>query len=229
MHDHPDRLRRRFAFGAFAGAAALAVPAVLRAEALLRSVRMMPGPFYPDEIPLEHDNDLVQFGGARAGGTWLDLSGRILDETGRALERARVEIWQCDVNRRYHHVDDGGGAERDPGFQGYGEFTTAADGRYRFRTIRPVPYGWRTAHIHFRVSGPGFERFTTQMFVADEPRNAEDGPYRSISDPAMRAAVTIPLESTGTFDSPLRGRFDIVLAADGRVSALGRLDNVSDG
>jgi protocatechuate 3,4-dioxygenase beta subunit len=220
MHDRPDRTRRRLALGTMAGLAVFTTPVLLRAETLQRTVRMMSGPFYPDEIPLDHDNDLVQFEGKRAAGTWLDLAGRVLGERGRALDRTRVEIWQCDANSRYHHVDDGGDGERDPGFQGYGEFVTAADGRYRFRTIRPVPYGWRTGHVHFRVSGPGFEPFTTQMFVAGEPRNAEDGPYGSISDPAMRAAVTIPLEQTGAKDVPLRGRFDIVLVADGRTAAI---------
>ena len=41
------------------------------------------------------------------------------------------------------------------GFQGYGQTVSAADGGYRFRTIRPVPYTGRTPHIHFAISGEG--------------------------------------------------------------------------
>lgn len=62
----------------------------------------------------------------------------MLDEHGRPVAKARVEIWQCDANGRYRHPGDRGGAPQDPNFQGYGELTTAADGAYRFRTIRPA-------------------------------------------------------------------------------------------
>src|SRR4051794_25044223 len=48
----------------------------------------------------------------------------------------------------------------------------------QFLTIRPVPYPGRTPHIHFAVSGRGFARFITQMYVAGESGN-DTGPALS--------------------------------------------------
>ncbi|PLX45679.1 MAG: protocatechuate 3,4-dioxygenase, partial [Hyphomicrobiales bacterium] len=112
------------------------------------------GPFYPspDMRLKDTDNDLVKIEGAvrEAGGEVIFLTGRVLSRSGQPLEGARVEIWQCDVNRRYLHRGDHGAA-RDGGFQGFGHDITGADGSYRFRTIMPVPYPGRTPHIHVKV------------------------------------------------------------------------------
>src|SRR5207244_7389706 len=89
---------------------------------------------------------------------------------------ARVEIWQCDADGRYHNVRDGGGERsRDDNFQGFGRTITDESGGYRFVTIRPVPYPGRTPHIHFAVIMPGQRRFVTQMYVEGEP-GTERGP-----------------------------------------------------
>src|SRR5262249_46338878 len=108
----------------------------------------------------------------------------------------------------------------DAAFQGYGTFETGADGAYRFRTIKPVPYPGRTAHIHFKLAGPGFSGFTTQMFVAGEPKNADDWIYQSIDDKKARAALTVALVSATGPDATLAGTFDLVLEADGRAELL---------
>lgn len=175
------------------------------------------GPFYPVELPLDRDNDLVRIKGhgGIAGGEISNVVGRILDENGRPVREARVEIWQCDVNGRYHHPWDRRNAPLDPHFQGYGQFVTGADGGYRFRTIKPVPYPGRTPHIHFTISGPGFEPLITQMYVEGAPGNEGDFVLNRIRDPKARASVIVPFERVG--DSPeLLARFDVVLAADGR-------------
>lgn len=205
---HP--LSRRVLLAASLGATATF--AALPAQALVATPRQTPGPFYPREIPLDHDNDLLQVAGQsqRAAGTTLHVFGRVLGENGRPLAGVRVEIWQCDAYGRYHHPADGGGA--DPAFQGYGCMATAEDGGYRFRTIRPVPYPGRTPHIHFALSGPGFERLTTQMYVAGEPLNARDGVLQRIADPAARASVIVDLDEAGELEpGGLSGQFDIVL------------------
>ena len=86
------------------------------------------------------------------------------------------------------------------------------EGAYRFRSIRPVSYPGRTPHIHFAVSGPGFERLTTQMYLAGEPQNARDGLYNRIRDEAARASVTVALtEAPQGEPGALVGRFDLVL------------------
>jgi protocatechuate 3,4-dioxygenase, beta subunit len=187
------------------------------AAALLPTPPQSSGPFYPLTLPLDSDNNLVQVSGRaeRAAGTILHLAGRVLDRDGRPVPGARIEIWQCDAFGVYHHPRDPR-APADPNFQGFGATTAAADGSYRFRTIEPVPYPGRTPHIHFTLTGPGFERLTTQMYLAGHPLNERDGLYRRIGDPAARAAVTVALAPAPELEPETkqpakRAMFDIVL------------------
>ena len=170
--------------------------------------RQTAGPFYPQRLPLDHDNDLVSVTGAPgpARGTVLHLAGRVLDLDGRAVAGARVEIWQCDAGGRYHHPRDRGPAP-DPGFQGYGRARTDDDGGYRFRTIRPVPYPGRTPHVHFAVTPPGGQTLVTQMYVRGEASNERDFIFTRI--PAhLRERVLVALEPAD--GGGLSARFDIV-------------------
>jgi len=204
--------RRRIIAATAASAAASAIGAPAWA-ALLPTARQTAGPFYPRTKPLDSDNDLVIVSGrsGRAKGTILHLGGRILDAHGRPVHGARVEIWQCDAFGRYHHPRDGGGA--DPNFQGFGQNATGADGVYRFRTIRPVRYTGRTPHIHFAVFGDGFDRLTTQMYVAGEPDNASDGILNSVRDPKARNALIVALAPAADAEpDALAGLFDIVVS-----------------
>jgi protocatechuate 3,4-dioxygenase beta subunit len=192
------------------------------AEKLLRTPPQTRGPFYPQELPLERDNDLVTVGGGSglARGEIATVAGRVLDESGRPVRQARVEIWQCDVNGRYRHPWDRRDMPLDPNFQGYGQFVTGADGAYRFRTIKPVPYSGRAPHIHYAISGPGFEPLVTQLYVAGAPENARDGVLNGIADPRARRQVIVDFERPpGRPGGELQARFDIVLAADGRHGA----------
>jgi protocatechuate 3,4-dioxygenase beta subunit len=172
-------------------------------------------------LPLDKDNDLVTVTGSKgiAQGQIAHVSGRVLDRQGQPLSRMRVEIWQCDSNGRYHHPGDRCGVSSDPNFQGYGQFVTGADGGYRFRTIKPVPYPGRAPHIHFAISGPGVEPITTQMYIAGAPENRRDFLLNSIADPNARKQLIVPLEADGP-NGELSGVFDIVLAADQRFSRI---------
>jgi protocatechuate 3,4-dioxygenase, beta subunit len=118
-----------------------------------------------------------------------------------------VEIWQCDHEGRYHHPGDGGKA--DPAFQGFGQVTVGRDGRYRFRTLKPVPYTGRTPHIHVKVRLDRQELLTTQLYVAGDPGNERDGLWRRMNEEA-RAAVTVPF--TPGSDG-LRATFPIAVQA----------------
>jgi protocatechuate 3,4-dioxygenase beta subunit len=200
--------------GSAASLSLWARPRTIEAAALPLTPAQTAGPFYPVTLPRDSDNDLIQVAGndAAAKGTVTYLAGRVLDVDGRPVAGARVEIWQCDANGRYHNVrDDRADQPIDENFQGYGQTLTGESGGYRFRTIRPVPYPGRTPHIHFAVSGAGLSRFTTQMYVAGEPLNDRDGVLMGIRDPAARARLIVPLRPPEAEPAALAGTFDIVL------------------
>jgi protocatechuate 3,4-dioxygenase, beta subunit len=207
--------RRRVIEVAIAGAAAFGFPGLLRAEALPPTPEQTAGPFYPQSFPADSDNDLVHVAGHAepAKGTLTRVSGHILDREGRPLSGARVEIWQCDQNGRYHHVGDGGGGRKpDENFQGFGRTVTDAAGTYDFTTIRPVSYPGRTPHIHFGVVAPDLAPFVTQMYVAGESLNERDPVLRGVRDPADRARLIVPLRPAPEIGpEALAGKFDIVI------------------
>jgi protocatechuate 3,4-dioxygenase beta subunit len=214
---HPRLTRRHLVMSGTALAGLQALPA--HAAALLPTPRQTTGPFYPLELPLDSDNDLVQVAGQpeRAGGTILHVGGRVLDPDGRPVRGARLEIWQCDALGVYHHPRDPRGPA-DPNFQGFGSTTVTADGAYRFRTIEPVPYPGRTPHIHFRITGRSFEPLVTQMYIEGQPLNAQDGIYRSLGERAL--LVTVRLEPAPDLEPQAktgakRALFDIVLGPNG--------------
>ena len=166
------------------------------------------GPFYPVALPRDTDFDLLRNGDlayGRGQPAWLD--GSVTDVQGRPVAGALVEIWQCDETGHYHHPGDGGRA--DPAFQGFGRVTVGADGRWRFRTIRPAPYSGRTPHIHVKVRLGQRELLTTQLYVEGEPRNERDFLWRRL-DAQERRALTVPFERAA---DGLRAAFPIVVAA----------------
>ncbi|MFQ5995178.1 MAG: intradiol ring-cleavage dioxygenase [Acidiferrobacterales bacterium] len=222
MRHEFNHSRRRMLAGSLAvGVVAISSVGRLQAAELLRTPRQTPGPFYPVRLPLDSDNDLVTMDGRSglAKGEIANVVGRILDERGRPVPRARVEIWQCDANGRYHHPGDQRNVPLDPNFQGYGRFETGNDGAYRFRTIKPVPYPGRAPHIHFAISGPGIEPLITQMYVAGAPENNHDWILNDIRDTRARESLIISFGQHAGVPGELTGKFDIVLVADGRFNS----------
>ena len=184
---HAITRRRLLGTGAAIGGLA-ALPALAETR-LVPTPPSTAGPFYPRSFPLDADSDLVQVAGrgARARGTVVYLSGKLVTPDGKPISGAQIELWQCDAGGIYHHVGEHSRGA-DANFQGYGRALTAADGGFRFRTIKPVPYPGRTPHIHVIVAGPGLPKLTTQLYNAGEPQNERDFLFRSIA-PAARAGV----------------------------------------
>jgi protocatechuate 3,4-dioxygenase beta subunit len=208
--NNASTLRRRRAIFALS---ALGVAPLMPAQAHAQAGRTTPpqslGPFYPrgaGERPTQTDADLLDFDGDRllSRGVPLYLAGRVLDRRGAPIAQAEVEIWQCDANAVYHHPAGGAATQRDPHFQGYGRTQTEADGRFHFRTIKPVAYPGRTPHIHVRVAPRGGGALATQLYLPDEPGNARDFLFRQLS-PDEQAALTLALRPTQATHPLARG------------------------
>jgi protocatechuate 3,4-dioxygenase beta subunit len=204
--------RRRFIHG-LAASSLFAVPGLM-AEELTRTPAQTEGPFYPDHLPLDTDNDLIVINEATspAVGEITYVSGRILDAHGSPIRGALVEIWQCDNNGAYLHSGTGNREKKDKNFQGFGRFMTGSSGEYLFRTIKPVPYPGRTPHIHYKIKRAGKELLTTQCYIKGHPGNEKDGIFRSIKDPKARAAIEVdflPLKDSKVGE--LVAKWDVVI------------------
>src|SRR5262245_16655644 len=218
MFPNESLLTRRMLLrgGLVLGAAALLKPEVF-AEELAHTPRLTEGPFYPDKLPLDTDNDLIIVSNSitPAVGDVTHLTGRVLTPSGSPIKDAVVEIWQCDANAVYLHTRDSGPkkAQQDKNFQGFGRFTTDSKGGYRFRTIKPVPYPGRPApHIHFKVKKGDRELLTSQLFIHGHPGNKQDGVYRGPRDPIERELVSIDFKPVkGSKIGELAAEFDLVI------------------
>jgi protocatechuate 3,4-dioxygenase beta subunit len=209
------RSRRGFLGAVALGAAAFTTRGLFAEElARVKTPAQTEGPFYPNKLPLDTDNDLLIVNDAitPAVGEVTHLSGKILDAKGDPIRNALVEIWQCDSQGVYIHTRCPNQDKRDRNFQGFGRFLTASSGEYYFRTIKPVAYPGRTPHIHFKIKQAGKELLTTQCYIKGESRNDRDGVYRGIRDAKARESVNVdfaPLKTSRAGE--LQARFDIVL------------------
>jgi protocatechuate 3,4-dioxygenase beta subunit len=204
--------RRQFAATMGLGGVFYAVKGAF-AQSLVVTPEQTIGPYYPDRLPLDLDNDLLIINDniTPAVGQISWISGRILDQTGQPVRGALVEIWQADNNGAYIHSASPI-ANRDSNFQGYGKFLTGSSGEYLFRTVKPGLYPGRTRHIHYAVTAPGRQRFTTQLYVQGESLNASDGVLNGITNAAQRSSVVLPWTSVaGSKIGELAVTFDIVL------------------
>lgn len=204
--------RRRF-FQGLGLTAAYFTTRGLYAEELTLTPKQTEGPFYPDKLPLDTDNDLLILNDnitpAVGDVTWL--SGRILDKSGAPIKNAIVEIWQCDANGAYLHTGTDNKDKHDKNFQGFGRFLTGSTGEYLFRTIKPVPYPGRTPHIHVAIKMKGRDKWTSQVYIQGHPGNEKDGIWKGL-DQKGRAAVTVPFAPIpASKTGELAAKWDIVM------------------
>ena len=181
---------------------------------LIKTPSQMEGPFYPDKLPADTDNDLVRVFDSKtiAKGAVTHLSGKVIGANGAPVAGAVVEIWQVDAKGVYLHSDSSDRQNYDKSFQGYGRCLTNLQGEYYFRTLKPVPYPGRTPHIHFIVKKNDARLLTTQIYIKGEPRNLKDGIFMSIKDAKVRESIVVdfaPLRGSKTGE--LTARFDIVV------------------
>jgi protocatechuate 3,4-dioxygenase beta subunit len=216
MNLMPTEWNRRL----FLASAAVAVPLfTVRgafADELTKTPAQTEGPFYPNKLPLDTDNDLLIINDTitPAVGEITHLTGKVLDAKGNPLKGAVVEIWQCDANGVYLHTADSGKkqSQQDKHFQGFGRFMTGSTGEYYFRTIKPVAYPGRSPHIHVKIKLGRKELLCTQCYIKGDPTLVRDGVYRRIADPKAQAAVTVPFAPLkGSKIGELSAQFNVVL------------------
>jgi catechol 1,2-dioxygenase len=136
------------------------------------------GPFHVAGAPEKAMGDTISIDG-KGDPAWI--SGRVLDPGGTPIAGAKLDVWQTSSDGAYDVQDPG-----QPEMNLRGMFTTGADGRFFFRTVKPKHYAiptdgpvgrmllalgrhpMRPAHIHFIVGAPGFVPVTTHMFVAGD-------------------------------------------------------------
>lgn len=233
MGDRIMLSKRRFLEGMTVSAAAVTVPGLFAAT-LTETARTGDGPFYPDKMPLDTDNDLLIINDriTPAVGEITHFGGRLLDESGAAVRNAFIEIWQADSNGSYIHTGGRNDGRIDGNFQGYGRFLTDAEGRYYFRTIKPVSYTllgqFRAPHIHVAVSRAGRRIMATQALIKGHPDNVGDLVTERIRDPAALETLMVEYRPLpGSALGELTANFDIVLGRtaqeleDGSIGGIG--------
>ena len=217
--------RRQFAKYLSFGAAVIAGSGAF-ADELMKTPALTEGPFYPDKLPLDTDNDLLMInqGITPAVGEITHLSGRVLTENGSPVRNAFVEIWQVDNNGSYLHSGSNNRNKLYSNFQGYGRFLTDSKGQYYFRTIKPVPYPGRTPHIHFAVSQNGQRVLTTQLLIKGHEGNEKDGVFRQLKTPDQRNLLLASFDAMeGSKLGELTAGFDMVIGKTPNESEEGKI------
>jgi protocatechuate 3,4-dioxygenase beta subunit len=189
---------------------------------LRQSLSELTGPVYGPEDVRALDDDLTR-NAVKTGepiGERLIVGGRVLDDGGRPIPNALIEVWQANAAGRYAHQVDRHAAPLDPNFTGAGRCLTNERGEYRFTTIRPGAYpwrnhdnAWRPAHIHFSIIGVNFlQRLVTQMYFPGDPLLPLDSIYNSVPDSAARQSLIASYDHAVTRPEWALGyHFDLVV------------------
>ncbi len=154
------------------------------------------GPYYRPNAPFR--SDLTISGDP---GSILNFQGTVQDENCNPIANAIVDVWQANSNALY----DG----TTPDFKYRARFQTSGSGQYAFRSIKPGWYlngaQYRPAHIHFRVTKPGYMELITQLYFQGDPYIAND-PWASHPDAQLRIVPVsiVNNEDSATFDITLR-------------------------
>ncbi|MGJ8671878.1 protocatechuate 3,4-dioxygenase [Rubritalea sp.] len=171
------------------------------------------GPFYPVAQQKDKDFDLTLIDGhqEKAKGKVIHISGKVIDTTGQPIEDAMVELWQANAAGRYAHPRDTSTSPLDPNFQGWSIVPSGKEGEFTFKTIKPGAYkvanDWtRPPHLHFKVTKPGYQPLTTQMyFPEDTELLSTDGLFQR-KPPEQQKLMVSKSDKAGLY------RYQIILA-----------------
>jgi catechol 1,2-dioxygenase/hydroxyquinol 1,2-dioxygenase len=136
------------------------------------------GPFYRNSAPDMALGDCIV---SQPDSPLIVFYGQIRDKAGMGIPHARVQVWQTDEHG-FYDMQVHGQEKMDM----RANFTTDADGRFHFRTVRPLGYyipmdgpvgsliraqnrhGCRPAHIHFLIGADGFRELVTSLYLGDD-------------------------------------------------------------
>jgi hydroxyquinol 1,2-dioxygenase len=183
------------------------------------------GPFYQQNAPSYALGDSIA---TKSDGPQLLLYGRVTDRRGIPLPHASMQVWQTDATGEYD-MQKYGGEVMDM----RGNFHCDAQGRFHFRTVKPLGYsipmdgpvgalvgaqrrhGCRPAHIHFLIGAPGYRELVTAIYLAEDEHIDSDTVFG-----VSNALITSPRDNDP--EAPLKGipaiRYDFrlgVAAGDG--------------
>jgi len=225
MKDHKTINRRQLLGAGIALPLGAIATEAVAADTCGVTPRQTTGPFFPIVDQVEKDVDLTRLKGhdKAALGEVIRVQGRVLDTSCKPVPGALVDLWQADAKGRYIHPADPNPARRDANFQGWGQAVTDAEGRYSFRTIKPASYplqfladggpdaeaGFRTPHIHFRVTKRGYVELATQMYFTGEKLNETDILLTRVPEVERSKIVITPVKE-GAEGVPLY-RFDLTI------------------
>ncbi|MGE5222039.1 MAG: protocatechuate 3,4-dioxygenase subunit beta [Omnitrophica WOR_2 bacterium] len=163
---------------------------------LAQTLTELTGPVFGNDAiqPLDDDMTRNAVKNGEPLGERILVVGRMLDDTGRPVPNALVEVWQANAAGRYYHSAEQHNAPLDPNFTGTGRCLTDQNGEYHFTTIKPGSYpwrnhpnAWRPAHIHFSIIGVNFlQRLVTQMFFPGDPLLPLDPIFNGVPDQKAR-------------------------------------------
>jgi protocatechuate 3,4-dioxygenase beta subunit len=187
-----------------------------------QSLSELTGPVYgmSDVEPIDSDLTRNSMKTAEPLGERIIVMGRLLDDRGKPVPNALIEVWQANAAGRYMHKVDQHDAPLDPNFHGAGRILTDKNGVYRFTTIRPGAYpwrnhpnAWRPPHIHFSICGANFlQRLVTQMYFPNDPLLPLDPIFNSIPDEDARQLMVSSYDHEVTEPEWALGfRWDIVV------------------
>ena len=178
------------------------------------------GPFWRDDSPAMPNGASIVRSPTAGAPVFVDFE--VVDREGRAVEGARVDVWQASADGWYENQD---ATQSDMNLRG--RFSTDAQGHVAFRTVKPAGYpipvsgpvgtllraqgrhNLRPAHIHVMVWKPGYKTQFSQLYSDDDPNLETDvqfgvtaalvGRYvrQDQSEPAPDADVTGPWYSLG--------------------------------
>lgn len=144
------------------------------------------GPYYVPEAPEQKSPATIQMRDDEKG-TSLLFQGQVRSTDGSPLSNAKIELWHADEEGFYSQF-----APNIPEWNLRGSFIADEEGNFQINTMQPAPYqiptdgacgqmiaaagwhAWRPAHLHLKVSAPGHELLTAQLYFPGDVHNDDD-------------------------------------------------------